>query len=54
MANLPDLYRTASLVVRESLAVKPTETVAVVTDGDRSPHIGEAFMAALRAAGGGA
>ncbi len=51
MPNLPDLHRTASLVVRESLAVKPAETVAVVTDGGRSPHVAEAFMAALRAVG---
>jgi leucyl aminopeptidase (aminopeptidase T) len=47
----PDLYRTASRVVREGLAVRAGETVAVVTDPGRSPRIAEAFMAALRAEG---
>lgn len=50
MSN-PDLYRTATLVVRHALDVKPGEAVAVVTDPGRSPRIPEAFMAALRAAG---
>ena len=53
MSN-PDLYRTATLVVRHALDVKPGEAVAVVTDPGRSPRIAEAFMAALRAAGAGA
>jgi 2,5-dihydroxypyridine 5,6-dioxygenase len=47
----PDLFRTAMLVVRHALDVQPAETVAVVTDPGRSPHIAEAFMAALRAVG---
>jgi leucyl aminopeptidase (aminopeptidase T) len=47
----PDLYRTATLVVRHALDVKPGEAVAVVTDPGRSPRIAEAFMAALRVAG---
>jgi 2,5-dihydroxypyridine 5,6-dioxygenase len=47
----PDLFRTALLVVRHALDVQPNETVAVVTDPGRSPHIAEAFMGALRAVG---
>ena len=36
------------LVVRHCLDVQPSETVAVVTDPGRSPHIADAFMGALR------
>jgi leucyl aminopeptidase (aminopeptidase T) len=51
MTNFPDLHRAATLIVRETLAVRPGENVLVVTDPGRSPHIGQALMDALRAVG---
>jgi leucyl aminopeptidase (aminopeptidase T) len=51
MANLPDLHRAATLVVRETLNVRPAENVVVVTDPERSPRIAQALMDALRAVG---